>query len=217
VFGAVLPVWEADMIQLHAHPYSGNSRKVHWALEEMGADYTYQLVDLMSGAHKRPEFVALNPHGRVPVLEDDGFVLYESNAILLHVAACHGKGSYLGRNERERALIHQWLFVQAFDLQPYMQKAFVTKLYASFGQEFDADAHARALRELPPGLGVLDQHLAGKTYVVGEEFTIADIAIGELIGIADFAGCDLAPYSNIRAWFARISERPAFKKTRPKG
>ena len=205
------------MTKLHAHPYSGNSRKVHWALEEMGVPYTYELVDLMTGAHKRSEFTALNPHGRVPVLEDDGFVLYESNAILLYLASRYGKDSLLGSDPRELALIQQWLFVPAFDIQPYLQKAFVCKLYASLGQAFDADAHARALRELPPGLEVLDRHLAGKTYVVGERFSIADIAIAESIGVADFAGCDLAPYAQIRAWFARISERPAFQKTRPKG
>jgi glutathione S-transferase len=204
------------MIKLHAHPYSGNSRKVHWALEELSVPYTYQLVDLMTGAHKRAEFTALNPHGRVPVLEDDGFILYESNAILLHLASRYGKGSYLGSGPEELALIHQWLFVQAFDLQPYLQKAFVCKLYASLGQAFDADAHARALRELPPGLTVLDQHLAGKTHVVGDRFSIADIAIGEAIGVADFAGCDLGPYTHIRAWLGRIGERPAFQKTRPK-
>lgn len=205
------------MIRLHAHPYSGNARKVHWALEEMGVSYTYQLVDLMTGAHKRPEFTALNPHGRVPVLEDDGFVLYESNAILLYLAARYGKDSHLGSGPQELALIHQWLFVQAFDLQPYLQKAFVCKLYASLGQAFDADGHARALRELPPGLEVLDRHLMAKTYVVGERFSIADLAIAETIGVADFAGCDLGPHPHIRAWFARISERPAFQKTRPKG
>lgn len=204
------------MIQLHAHPYSGNSRKVHWALEELGAQYAYNLVDLMTGAHKRPEFTALNPHGRVPVLEEDGFVLYESNAILLHLASRHGNGSLLGNGPQELALIQQWLFVQAFDLQPHLQKAFVCKLYASLGQAFDADAHGSALRELPPGLTVLDQHLNGKAHVVGERFSIADIAIGEVIGIAEFAACDLAPYPHIRTWFARISERPAFKKTRAK-
>jgi glutathione S-transferase len=203
------------MMKLYAHPFSANSRKVQWALEEMAAQYDYQLVDLMSGAHKAPQFTALNPHGRVPVLDDDGFVLYESNAILVHVADRHGKGALLGQSEQERALVHQWLFVQAFDLQPHMQKAFVSKLYASFGQPFDVEGHASALRELPAGLSVLDAHLAGRAYVVGDALTIADIAIAENIGVAEFAGCDLAPYASVRAWFARVSERPAFKKTRP--
>lgn len=205
------------MMKLHAHPYSGNSRKVHWALEEIGVPYEYVTIDLLKGAHKQPTFTALNPHGRVPVLEDDGFFLYESNAILLYLASHYGKAQIGARDDREAALVNQWLFVQAFDLQPAMQKAFVLKLYASLGQPFDAEAHARALTEIPPGVCVLEAHLHDKRYVVGEHFTIADIAVAESIGLAEFAGFDLTPYPHVRAWFGGLAERPAFQKTRPKG
>lgn len=202
-------------MKLHAHPFSANSRKIHWALEELGATYEYLPVDLMAGAHKQPTFTALNPHGRVPVLDDDGFCLYESNAILQYLASRYGKDVFGARDDREAAVVSQWLFVQAFDLQPGMQKAFVIKLYASLGQPFDAEAYARAVAELPPGLAVLDAHLDGKRFVVGEHFTVADIAIAESVGVADFAGVDLTPYPHVRAWFGGLAERPAFKKTRP--
>jgi glutathione S-transferase len=204
------------MIQLFAHPYSSNSRKVHWALEELGLEYEYVLVDLVKGAQKQPEFFALNPNGRVPVVVDGDLRLYESNAILLHLAARYGQGKLAAGNEIEAALVNQWLFVQAFDLQPFLQAAFVAKFFASLGKPFDAEGHARALAKLPRALAVLDAHLAGKSFVVGEHFTVADIALAEPIGLAEFAACDLDGYPNIRAWFNGLSARPAFVKTRPK-
>jgi glutathione S-transferase len=204
------------VIELYAHPYSANSRKVHWALEEIGVPYSYELVDLMAGAHKKPEFVSRNPLGRVPVLHDDGFVLYESNAILLHLGRRHGRDVFAPADERDLALLHQWLFVQAFDFQPAMQRAYVAKLYASMGSPFDAAQHAKDLGELPRPFHVLEAHLDGRSYVVGDRFGLADIALAEPVGLADFVGFDLAPYPNVQRWFARLAERPAFRKTRPK-
>jgi glutathione S-transferase len=203
------------MIKLHANPYSGNSRKVHWALEELGLAYEYVMVDLMTGAHKEPAFTALNPHGRVPLLNDDGFWLYESNAILLYLTAHYGKDKLGGRDDREDALINQWLFVQAFDIQPALQKAFVIKLYASLGAPLDQEGFDRAVAEAPAGLRVLDAHLQGKQYVVGEHFSIADVSLAEPVGLCQFSGIDLTPYPAVTAWFGRLSERPAFQKTRP--
>lgn len=203
------------MIELHAYPHSANSRKIHWALEELGVPYQYVLVDLAKRAQKQPDFMALNPHGRVPVLVDGAFKLYESNAILIHLADRFREGELGGRDAQERALIHQWLFVQAFDLQPFMQEAWLSKYYAALGLPFDAERHARALAKLPPGLAVLEAHLAGKSHVVGNRLTIADIALAEPICQAELACCDLSAYPHILRWFEALSKRPAFERTRP--
>jgi glutathione S-transferase len=204
------------LIKLYAHPYSANSRKVHWALEELGLEYDYVLVDLVKGAHKQPEFSEMNPNCRVPVVEDAELRLYESNAILLYLAARDRDDKLSPRSETEAALVNQWLFVQSFDLQPFMHSAFVAKFFASLGKPFDAEGHARALAKLPPALKVLDAHLAGKSFVVGGHFTVADIALAESIGQAEFAACNLTDYPHLRAWFDALAARPAFVKTRPK-
>ncbi|HJL18572.1 MAG TPA: glutathione S-transferase family protein [Sandaracinaceae bacterium LLY-WYZ-13_1] len=202
-------------IELFGHPYSHNARKIHWALEEMGADYEYRTVDLLKGAQKQPEFMEMNPNGRVPVIHDGDLVLYESNAILWYLAEKNGK--LLPSDSKDRALVLQWLAWQASDLAATCLDPFLLKFYASMGQPFDEAKHAELVKAAEAPLTVLNGHLEGRTAVVGDEMTVGDIAIAESIGLCDFAGIDLAPYAAIRAWFEPLSSREAFAKTRPEG
>lgn len=200
-------------IEILGNTFSHNARKVTWALEEVGASYEHTAVDLMSGAQKKPDFLALNPNGRVPVLKDGDFVLYESNAILFYIADKHGK--LLPGEAEGRAQVWQWLAWQAADLAATCLEPWMMKLYASMGQPFDEPAHAEKVAVAKQPLTVLNGHLEGRKHVVGDALTVADIAIAESIGLCDFAGIDLTPYPAVRAWFAPLSERAAFKKTRP--
>lgn len=200
-------------IEILGNTFSHNARKVTWALEEVGADYTHTQVDLMSGAQKKPDFLALNPNGRVPVLKDGDLVLYESNAILFYVADKHGK--LLPSTAEGRAQVWQWLAWQAADLAATCLDPWLMKLYASMGQPFDEAAHAEKVAAAGAPLGVLNGCLEGKKHVVGDSLTIADIAVAESIGLCEFAGIDLAPYPAIRAWFEPLSKREGFQKTRP--
>ena len=109
----------------------------------------------------------------------------------------------------------QWLAWQAADLAATCLDPWMMKLYASMGQPFDEAAHAEKVAAAKPPLTVLNGHLEGRKHVVGDALTVADIAIAESIGLCDFAGIDLTPYPAVRAWFAPLSERAAFKKTRP--
>src|SRR4051812_2164924 len=118
------------MLTLYGHPYSHNARKVHWALEELGLPYEYETVDLMTGAHKKPDFVRLNPNGRVPVMRDGDFVLYESNAMLLYLAETAGPGRLIPTKPQQRAQVLQWLSWQASDLAGAMLQPFLMKFYA---------------------------------------------------------------------------------------
>jgi hypothetical protein len=97
------------MLILHGDPVSGNTRKVRWALEELSVPYELRTVALAKGEHKRPEYLALNLNGKVPTIEDDGFVLWESDAILWYLAESPGRGALLPPGEKDRALVHQWM------------------------------------------------------------------------------------------------------------
>ena len=204
------------MITLYGSPSSSNSRKVHWALEELGVPYTYQSVDLFKREQKAPDFLKLNVNGRVPVIDDDGFVLHESNAILWYVADKFGRGVIVPEDVRERAHIDQWMWWQATDLGPAIGTPSRMKLLARVGvAPLDEKKHAKLVEAAAAPLKLLDEHMASRQFVVTDRFTIADIALTESFGVCDNAGVSRADVPHINAWHARISERAAFRKTRP--
>ncbi len=202
------------MITLHAHPMSVNSRKVHWALEEMGTPYKYQTVDLIKREQKSPAFMALNPNGRVPVIDDDGFILFESNAILWYLADKFGHGVIVPDDVKERSHIDQWMWWQASDLAAATGRPWRMKTFARFGQPFDEAEHRKLIETAQTPLKLLDQHLSGRQFAVADKFTIADIALAESFGLCEDAGISRADLPNLNAWHARLAERPAFIKTR---
>jgi glutathione S-transferase len=204
------------MITLYANPHSSNSRKVHWALEELGVPYTYKNVDLFKREQKTPEFLQLNVHGRVPVIDDDGFVLHESNAILWYVADKFGRGVIVPEDVRERSHIDQWMWWQATDFGPALGTPSRMKLLARKGVvPLDEKKHAELAQAALAPLSVLDAHLASRQFMVADRFTIADIALTESFWLCDDAGISRADVPHLNAWHARIAERAAFRKTRP--
>lgn len=204
------------MIKLYGHPYSLNARKVHVALEEIGATYEYKTVDLQAGAQKQAEYLKLNPNGRVPTVDDDGFVLWESNAILWYVADKYGQGKLVPTDYKQRALVDQWMWWQYADLGPATGRPWLMKVFSALrGKTFDPDEHAKLCTAAVKPLTLLDAHLKERKYVVAEMFSIADIALSESAGLCDEAGISLEPYPHLRAWLARVNERPSYQKTRP--
>lgn len=205
------------MFTLHGNPCSSSSRKVQWALEELGHPYELRVVDLVRAEQKAPGFLALNPNGRIPVLEDAGLVLHESNAILRYVCEVPGRVELMPSERKARALVNQWLSWQEGDLAVAFVGAFLTRFATLFGQPLDEVLYrhheANARRLLP----VLDSHLQGRRYLVGESFTVADLAVAEMIAVADDAGFDLTPHAHVRAWLEPLFGRPAYRKTRFQG
>jgi glutathione S-transferase len=204
------------MIALYGYPFSGNTRRVHWALEELGLRYEFRTVDLRKGDHKQLEFLKLNPNGRVPVIDDDGFVLYESAAILMYLSERYADEELAPVDARLRAQVYQWLSWQLCDFGPIVGRGPVMKIRSKiFGAPVDEKAYAEALAGAKPKLELLDAHLAGKSWVAADRFSMADIAMGETAALLEIGGVDLAPYGFVRQWIARFSARPAFQKTRP--
>lgn len=185
----------------------------------MGTPYVYKTVDLGKREQKTPEFLRLNPNGRVPVIVDgegdNGFVLYESNAILWYLADKFDHGHIVPDDVAERALIDQWMWWQASDLGPATARPWRMKVNVHFGQPLDEEQHRHLVQAAASPLLLLDQHLANRQFVVGDRFTIADIALSEFLGLCSEAGIPLGEVPHVGAWFARLAERPAFRKTRP--
>jgi glutathione S-transferase len=214
--GAPTARFHSTMLTLYASPHSANSRKVYWALEEVGANFEYRTVDLRKGEQKDPAYLKLNPNGRVPTLDDGGFVLWESNALLWYVADKYGQGHLVPNDFGERALIDQWMWWQASDLSRAVSQPWLMRYLQRAGSPVDESEHAHFCEVAKRPLAVLDAHLQGKRFVVAERFSIADIALCETAAIAEEAGISLAPFPGVRHWLAGLADRPAFQKTRPR-
>lgn len=204
------------MLTLYGHPYSSNARKVHWALEELGLAYTYKNVDLMKGEHKHADYLRINPLGRVPAIEDGEVTMFESNAILCYLEERYGQGKLLPLHPAPRAEVYEWLWWQASDLARPMLEPFLLRFFSSMGMGSLDQHHYRSLVAATNApLDALDARLKGRDFVAAGQFTIADIAVAESIGLAEGAGIGLGGRPSIKSWFSRISERPAFRATRP--
>ncbi|WP_210103451.1 glutathione S-transferase family protein [Neorhizobium galegae] len=191
------------MIEVHAFA-TPNSVKVLIALEELRLPYELKPVNVRRGEQKAEAFLALNSNGKVPVLVDDGFVLTESAAILVHLAEKTGK--LLPQHGVGRARVFEQLFFHASGLSPAFGNAGFFKRASPEPQPI---AEARFTTEGDRLLGLLDRKLASQSFVTGEEFTIADIAhFGWMWRIA-FPGLSLDGRPNLSRWFDTVAARPA--------
>ena len=199
------------MVVLHGFPSSGNTRKVRWALEELGVPYELRVIDLPKGEQRRADYLALNPNGKVPTLVDDGLVLWESDAILWHLATKHG-----GLVPDPIALGHQWMFWNAHHLGEVTYKARVYRMTATrTGRPFDREHHAAITRGAGPTLAILDAHLAAHSHVVGSALSIADLALAMNITFGIEEGAALEPFARVHAWHDTLVARPAFRASSP--
>ncbi|MGE8626869.1 glutathione S-transferase family protein [Achromobacter denitrificans] len=184
---------------------SGNGWKIRQLLSLLGLPYERRILNLAAGESRTPEFLAINPQARVPVLrEADGLVLRESNAILAHLA----QGTpYLPGARAARAEVMQWLFFEQFDhLRNFARPRFLVSIARSAAAD---SPEVLALREQGvKALAVMEAHLAGRDYLAGGAYTIADIALYPYTRLSPMGGYDLQPYPQVRRWLEHIAARP---------
>ncbi|WP_271411771.1 glutathione S-transferase family protein [Pseudomonas sp. Q1-7] len=191
-------------MQLHDFYLSGNCYKVRLFLGLLGLQAEMLNVDLPCGAQKHPEFLALNPRGQVPVLVDDGQPLVDSQAILVYLARRYGEAHWYPQDALSQGLISGWLSLTANEIHNGAARA---RVGLKFGRPVDLeDAQARGRQVLE----LVDTHLAGRLWLVGDQPTIADVAVYPYLALADEGGLDLAPYENLAAWFARLRALPGY-------
>ena len=192
-------------ITLHGFPLSGHSHRVQLALSLMGLPHQVVQVDLKNGAHKSPEFLKLNPFGQVPVLDDDGTTLFDSNAILVYLATKYdAERRWLPRDPKGQADVQAWLSVAAGQIAFGPAAA---RLITVFGAKFNPEDVIGRAHGL---LKVMDAQLAARHFLVGNDATLADIAGYSYISAAPEGNVDLAAYPNVRAWLARVEALPGF-------
>jgi glutathione S-transferase len=192
------------MIKLYDYLESGNGYKARLILTLLGLPFERIELDIVQGATRTPEFLKINPNGRIPtVVLDDGRVLAESNAILWYFA----EGTrFLPADRFERAQVLQWLCFEQYSHEPNIA---TVRFWVHIARDKEKPEQTADKRKLGiAALGVMESHLKGKTYFVGERYSIADIALYAYTHVAHEGGFDLAPYPAIRAWLDRVAREP---------
>jgi glutathione S-transferase len=187
--------------------------RVLWMAKELGLDYEHVKVDFATGDTRRPEHLALNPNGHVPVIDDRGFILWESMAINLYLAKKYDRsGLYPPRLEDEaRAL--QWSFWGMTEVERPLLTALLNRaVYPE--RERDAGAADEAEKALAEPLGVLDGVLGRSAYLLGEQFTVADLNVASVLAWARPAQIDLSLFPRVAEWLKNCAERPAARAVR---
>ncbi|HTX06520.1 MAG TPA: glutathione S-transferase family protein [Steroidobacteraceae bacterium] len=186
---------------------SGNGYKIRLLLAQLERAYRWEELDILHGATRTAGFLGKNPNGRIPTLElDDGPCLAESNAILWYLA---DGTAYLPAGKLERAQVLQWMFFEQYSHEPYVATPrFIVKHLPQ-----DSPRRAELPKRLEQGraaLAVMEQHLAGRQFFVGERYSIADIALYAYTHVGHEGGLDLTPYAGVRAWIDRVASQPLY-------
>jgi glutathione S-transferase len=194
------------MYTLYSMQRSGNSYKVRLALAQLGTAYRLLEVDILKGETRTPEFLAMNPNGRVPLLEvAPGRYLPESNAILWYITA----GTPLLPKDRiDRAEALQWMFFEQHSLEPNLGAARFWVSMVKGGRDLQQHALEDWMEKGYQALGVMEKHLADHRFFVGERYTIADIALYAYTHVAHESEFDLTAFPAVRGWLKRVAAEP---------
>lgn len=197
------------MIQIYG-PAGSSAGRCFWALEEIGVPYEAVPINFRNQDHKKPEFLRMNPNGKVPLLKDGDFILWESMAINFYLAEKY-KPALLGADLREKADILKWSFWGLAEYQKPIIDAFIQKVFVPEAHR-DQALIARSLEKIGPLNQILDQHLQGRTYMVGTSFSLADINVASVAKLCPLIGMDLSTFPAVQNWINHMMERPAALK-----
>lgn len=196
----------ADGYTLYSMQSSGNCYKPRLLMHQLGLPFRLIDTDSLGGDTRKPEFLALNPNGKVPLLMlPDERTLAESDAMLLHLAE---DTPYLPADSYERALCYQWLFFEQYSHEPYIAVARSLIHLTPGGRESAAERIARLHHLGNKALTVMERHLAARDWFAGNAYSVADIALYAYTHVAEQGDFELAPYPAVRAWLERVAAVP---------
>jgi glutathione S-transferase len=202
-------------MRLYYHPFSTNARRAVITAIELAAPVELVLVDLVKREHRQPAFLARNPAGRVPVLEDGDFVLPESHAIMVYLAERSSGQSLYPSDLQAQAQVNRWMFWCAAHFQPaisVLNWEHVVKRLAGLGAP-DASEIMRGERLVQETAALLDSHLASREWVAGPAMTLADISLATPLMTIATAKLPVTQFKHLHSWFARIEARESWQRT----
>jgi len=202
-------------IKLHAFPLSPRAFKVLFTAHQLGIAYEFVLVNFATQDQKKPGFTAMNPNQRMPVLDHDGYHLWESNAIVQYLASLKPESGYLPADLKQRMDAVKWQFWESAHWDPacaiLVWERFVKGM---FGRgEPDPVEVEKGLAQFHRAAKVLDAHLKGRKFLCGDHLSVADFSVAAALIMAEKAQFPLEEYGEIRRWYAGLSALPAWQKT----
>ncbi len=195
--------------------YSPQTRAVRprWLLEEIGAPYEIVSLDLQKGEHKKPDYVKIHPHGAVPALVDGDLAMFESAAICMYLADKFPEKKLAPAvGTPARGLYYQWVVYTMATLEPPVVDVFLHTVMLPEAER-SAAVVEKARATFATVAGVLSNALAGRTFILGDQFSAADVLVGGTLAWAGFMGL-LADHPTLQAYAQRLAERPAFQRSR---
>lgn len=199
-------------MKLYGAAYSRAGRCI-WMLEEIGQPYELDPVDPRSGRTRSPEMLKLNPNGHVPVLEDDGYVIWESLAINQYLA--EKTGTLWPAGAQAHGQVAQWSLWSMTEVEPHLVTMLMHMMFLPEAQRSPA-AIDEAKAALGKPMQVLNDHLAARAYLLGDAFTVADLNVCSVLGLAALLQYDFSPFAHVGAWIGRCMSRPAAQRYQQK-
>lgn len=190
---------------------SVNVQKALWCCEEIGLRYERIDAGAAFGLVNTPEYRKLNPNGLVPTIEDDGFVLWESNAVVRYLAAKHSEGRLWPRDALTRANADRWMDWQQTTVWPALRPLFMG-LVRTVPEKRDPHVLEESRLKTADVLGIVDRHLGSSEFAAGEDFTMGDIPLGCAVWRWMALPIERPPLPNLRRWFDALAQRPAYQK-----
>jgi len=195
-------------MKLYDHPLSGNSYKVRLLLAHLGVNYENVVIDIFNGEHKSESFAKINPNQKIPVLDDEGHILWESNAILLYLANKYSPNDYFTEDPVVFGLICQWLIFGKTSIDPYLA---VSRYFMKFLGEGNYDkTYLENLQNMGKhSLNILNDHLSRNDFLAGT-YSIADMSCYPYIMLSDEGGFDIDEFPNVERWCINVESQPGF-------
>ena len=195
------------MLELYAFPLSGNSRKAALTLEEVGAEYEYHSIDLMQGGQKQPDYLAINPNGKVPTLRDDDHLLWESSAIMLYLAEKFPAAGLIPADPMRRSKLYQWLIWQPGTYNPPISALTGQLLFTPIEQQ-DPELIERHRETVRKNNQIIENELGERSFLL-DDFSLADIVMLPHLNAAVERKVELS--ANMQAYLKRLQSRPSWK------
>ncbi len=199
------------MLRIWGRRSAFNVQKVMWLVGELGLDHRHIPAGGQLGGLDAPSFLAMNPHGLIPVIDDGGTVVWESHAILRYLAARHGAERFWSEDPGERSLWDRWL-----EAGRDLQQDFLTGVFWGFYRTPEAQrdwpAIRRSLARSAERFGVLDRQLQGRRFILGDRLSLADIPAGAMLYRYFELEIERPRLLNVEAWYARLQARAAYRE-----
>lgn len=201
-------------MKVYGHPLSTCTRKVLTILAEKGVTPDLDVVDFAKGEHKQDTHLAFQPFGQLPAIEDDGFVLYESRAIMRYLDEKLPGTSFTPKDPKQRALMEQWISVEMSNFTPPAMKVIFQRVFhPMFGKPVDEDIVAAGRTDVAKAVAVMEKQLSKTTYLVGEEVTLADLTFLPYVEylFAANSGDLITSSPSVSRWWTAMSTRSSWK------